>query len=155
MEEVSVFVNTAQLYIRMKMTEEVAATQVAWVLSYVQGEIVEAWKDNLLDELVKGKSESVEQLFAKIRNNFGEMSEEERKIEQLRTIEQEGRTCDEYVQEFKKVARGSGYERRPLIEEFKRGLNRAIRRKLAEAEELPTTIGEWQERAVRLDRNQR
>ena len=30
-----------------------------------------------------------------------------------------------------------------------------IRRKLAEAEEPPTTIGEWQERAVRLDRNQR
>jgi len=25
-------------------------------------------------------------------------------------IEQGGRTCDEYVQEFKKVARGSGYE---------------------------------------------
>jgi len=34
-------------------------------------------------------------------------------------------------------------------------LNRSIRRKLAKAEELPTTIGEWQERAVRLDRNQR
>ena len=59
------------------------------------------------------------------------------------------------MQEFKKVARGSGYKGRPLIEEFKRRLNRAIRRKLAEAEELPITIGEWQERAVRLDRNQR
>ena len=34
-------------------------------------------------------------------------------------------------------------------------MNGAIKRKLAEAEELPTTIGEWQERAVRLDRNQR
>jgi len=34
-------------------------------------------------------------------------------------------------------------------------LNGSIRRKLAEAEELPTTIGEWQERIVRLDRNQR
>jgi len=44
---------------------------------------------------------------------------------------------------------------RPFIEEFKQELNRAIRRKLAEAEELPTTIGEWQERVVRLDRNQR
>jgi len=44
---------------------------------------------------------------------------------------------------------------RPLIEEFKRGLNRAIKRKLAEAEESSTTIREWQERAVRLDRNQR
>jgi len=35
MEEISVFVNTARLYIRMKMTEEVVAIQVAWVLSYV------------------------------------------------------------------------------------------------------------------------
>ena len=52
----SVFVNAAHLYIRMKMTEEAAATQVAWVLSYVQGGIAEAWKDNLLDELAKEKS---------------------------------------------------------------------------------------------------
>ena len=121
MEEISVFVNAARLYIRMKMMEEVAAIQVAWVLLYVQEGIAEAWKDNLLDELAKGESEveSAEQLFAKIRNDFGETSEKERKIEQLRTIKQGGRTCDEYVQEFKKVARGSGYERRPLIEEFK------------------------------------
>jgi len=157
MEEVSAFINVAHIYIRMKMTEEAATTQVAWVLSYVQGGIAEAWKDNLMDELSKGDSEveTVEQLFSKIRNDFGETSEEERKIEQLRTIEQGGRMCDEYVQEFKKVARGSGYEGRPLIKEFKRELNRTIRRKLAEAEEPLTTIGEWQERAVRLDRNQR
>ena len=69
------------------------------MLSYVQGGVVEAWKDNLMDELAKGESEVelVEQLFTKIWNNFREMSEEERKIEQLRTIEQGGRTCDEYV----------------------------------------------------------
>jgi len=157
MEEVSTFINAACLYIRIKMTEEAAATQVAWVLSYMQGGIAEAWKDNLLDKLAKGESEveSAEQLFAKIRDDFGETLEEKRKIEQLRTIEQGGRTCDEYMQEFKKIARGSSYKGRPLIKEFKRGLNGTIRRKLVEAEELPTTIGEWQERAVRLDRNQR
>jgi len=67
----------------MKMTEVVVATQVAWVLSYVQGEIAEAWKDNLLDELAKGELEvkSAEQLFAKIKNDFGETLEEEKKIE--------------------------------------------------------------------------
>ena len=83
MEEVSAFVNAAHLYIRMKMTEEAAVTQVAWVLSYVQGGVAEAWKDNLLDELAKGESEieTVEQLFAKIWDDFGETSEEERKIE--------------------------------------------------------------------------
>jgi len=55
----------------------------------VQGGVAEAWKDNLIDELAKGESEveSVEQLFTKIQNDFGEMSKEERKIEQLRTIE--------------------------------------------------------------------
>jgi len=42
MEEVSAFVNAARLYIRIKMTEEVVATQVAWVLLYVQGGIAEA-----------------------------------------------------------------------------------------------------------------
>jgi len=128
---------------------------VAWMLSYVQGGIAKAWKDNLLDELAKGESEveSVEQLFTKIRNDFGETSEEKRKIEQLRTIKQEEKTCNKYMQEFKKVARESSYERRPLIEEFKKELNRSIRRKLVEAEELLTTTGEWQERTVRLDRN--
>jgi len=77
----------------------VAATQVAWVLSYMQGGIAEAWKDSLLDELAKGEPEveSAEQLFAKIRNDFGKTLEEKRKIEQLRTIEQGGRTCNEYV----------------------------------------------------------
>jgi len=69
------------------------------VLSYIQEGIAEAWKDNLLNKLAKRESEveSVEQLFTKMRNNFGETSEEERKIEQLRTIEQRGKTYDEYV----------------------------------------------------------
>ena len=67
----------------MKITEEIAMTQVAWVLSYVQRGIAEAWKDNLLDELAKEESEVelVEQLFTKIRNDFGETLEKERKIE--------------------------------------------------------------------------
>jgi len=83
MEEVSTFINAACLYIRMKMMEEAATTQMAWVLSYVQGGVAKAWKDNLLDELAKRESEvdTVEKLFTKIRNNFGETSEEERKIE--------------------------------------------------------------------------
>ena len=51
MEEVSTFINVARLYLRMKMTDEAATTQVAWVLLYVQGGVAEAWKDNLLDEL--------------------------------------------------------------------------------------------------------
>ena len=36
-------------------------------------------------------------LFTKIRNEFREILEEKKKVEQLRTIEQGRRTCNEYV----------------------------------------------------------
>jgi len=37
----------------------------------------------------------------------------------LKKIEQGGRTMEEFVQDFKRVARESGYKECPLIEEFK------------------------------------
>jgi len=124
------------------MTGEPEPTKMAWVLSYIQGGMVETWKDNLLDELAKEEAEVsiVEELFTKMRNEFGETMEEDRKIELLRTMEQGRRICDKYIQEFKKVTRGSGYEERPLIEESKRGPNGGIRRKLAEAESPPQQL---------------
>ena len=52
----------------------------------------------------------MEELFSKMKNEFGEIAEEERKVEQLRTIEKGGKMCNEYVQEFKKIAKESGYK---------------------------------------------
>ena len=62
------------------------------------------------------------------------------KIAELRKLEQGGKTMKEFVQEFKRAARGSRYEGRLLVEEFKREMNRAIRRKLMEAENQPGSI---------------
>ena len=62
---------------------------------------------------------------------------------------------EEFVQEFRRAVRGSRYEGYPLIEEFKRGMNSTIRRKLMEAERQPASIKQWYERAVNLDRNWR
>ena len=82
-EEVSVFINIACLYLSIKIIKELKATKIAWILSYIQGEVVEVWKDNLLDKLSKGelKVETVEELFSKMRNKFGETVEKEKKIE--------------------------------------------------------------------------
>jgi len=119
--------------------------------------VAEVWKENVLEERRQGLSlvETMEELFTKMREEFGEFEEESRKVDELELLEQGGQTCDKYVQIFKKTARGSGYEGQSLIEEFKRGLNGNIRRRLAEAESPPTTIKEWWERSVRLDRNLR
>ena len=90
---------------------------------------------------------------AEIKKEFGEGEEESVKAAELRKLEQGGRMMEEFVQEFKRAARGSGYEGRPLVEEFKRGMNGAIWRKLMEAENQPSSIKQWYRRATALNRN--
>jgi len=65
----------------------------------------------------------VEELFTKIRQEFREFDEESIKVDELRVLEQGRKTVDKYVQEFRRTTRGSGYKRRALVKEFKRGLN--------------------------------
>ena len=60
---------------------------------------------------------------------------------------------EEFVQDFKRTARGSSYEGHPLIEEFKWSMNGSIRRKLMEVENQPATIEHWFKRAIVLNRN--
>jgi len=56
------------------------------------------------------------------------------KVAELKKVEQRSRIMEEFVQEFRRVARGSKYKRRLLIKEFKREMSRVIRRKLIEVE---------------------
>ena len=98
-----------------------------------------------MEELEAGEVEyeSVEEFLTSLRKEFGGGEEESVKAAELRKLEQGGRTMEEFVQEFKRAARGSRYEGRPLVEEFKRGMNRGIQRKLMEAENPLTSIEQW------------
>ena len=89
-----------------------------------------------MEELERGEQEfkSVGELLEEIKKEFGEGEKESMKVAELKKIKQEGRKIEEFVQDFKRVVRGSRYEGQPLIEEFKRGINSRIRRKLIEAE---------------------
>ena len=131
--------------------------QIQWVLTYVQGGSADVWKENMIEELESGKVEyeSVEEFLTCLKKEFGGREEESVKVAELRKIEQGGKTMEEFVQEFKRAARGSGYKGRPLVEEFKRGMNGGIRRKLIEAENPPASIEQWYRRAMALDRNWR
>ena len=115
------------------------------------------WKENVMEELEAGEVEYelAEDFLTCLKKEFGEGEEESMKVAELRKLKQGGRTMEEFVQEFKRVARGSGYEGRPLVEEFKRGMNGGIRRKLMEAENPPASIEQWYRRATALDRNWR
>ena len=119
------FVNACRLYAEARLGRVNKKEKISWVLSYVQGGVAEVWKDNVLDEIKKGTSDvdTMDDLFKKIREEFGEFDKENRKVDELRLLVQGSRTCNKYVQEFKRAARESRYEGRALVKEFKRGLN--------------------------------
>ena len=110
-----------------------------------------------MEELEAGEMEyeSIKEFFTSMKKEFGGGQKEATKAAELRRLEQGGRLMEEFVQIFKRIARGSGYEGQPLVEEFKKGISGGIRRKLMEAENLPTSIENWYRRATVLDRNWR
>ena len=146
-----------QTIYKIKMRGVVVEEQIQWVLSYVQEESVDIWKENVLEDLEEGKLEyeSVGKFLAAIKKKFRIEKEESIKVAELKRLEQEGRTMEEFVQEFRRVARRSRYKGRLLIKEFKRKMNGMIRRKLMEAENPPTSIEQWYKYAINLDRHWR
>jgi len=136
------FITACRLFLRMKLRGTMVEEQVQWVLSYVQGRSADVWKENVMEELESREIEyeSAEEFLASLRKEFGGGEEESMKAAELRKLEQGGKTMEKFVQKFKRAARGSGYEGRPLVEEFKREMNGGIRRKLMESENPPTSI---------------
>ena len=115
------------------------------------------WKENMIEKLEAEEieHEMVEEFLTSLKKKFGGGEEESVKAVELRKLEQGRKTMKELVQKFKRAVRGSGYEERPLIEEFKRGMNGGIRRKLMEAENPLASIEQWYRRVTALDRNWR
>jgi len=151
------FITACKLYGKAKMREVPVEEQIQWILSYVQGGAADVWKENILKELEAGELEfeTVGEFLAEIKKELGEGEEKSVKAAELKKLEQGERTMEEFIQEFKRAVRGSGYEGRPLVKEFKRGMNGVIRRKLMEAENQPGSIEQWYRRATALDRNWR
>ena len=105
------FVTVCRLYLRMKMREVTVEEQVFWILSHVQGESADIWKENVMEELKAGEMEyeMAEEFLTVLKKEFGRGEEEVVKAAKLRKLEQEERMMKEFIQEFKRAARGSGY----------------------------------------------
>jgi len=108
----------------------------------MQEEVADVWKENVLEELEAGELEfeTVGEFLAEIKKEFRGEEKELVKIAELKKLEQGGRMMEEFVQGFKRAVRGSGYEGRLLVEEFKRRMNEVIRKKLMEAKNQSGSI---------------
>jgi len=135
-EKVLGFLMACRLSIRIKIRNDLVKEQLQWVLSYVQGKSADIWKENIIKDLESGNLSyaMVEEFLSDLKQEFGRENNETMKMAELRKMEQRGKTIEKFIQEFRRTAKESRYEKRLLIEEFKRGMNRIIRRKLMKAE---------------------
>ena len=91
-------------------------------------------------ELREVEFESAREFFLELKKEFGGGNKKLVKVAELKRVEQGGRTIKEFIQEFRRAAKESRYKERVLVEKFKRGINRVIRRKLMEAERMSISI---------------
>ena len=79
----------------------------------MQGGSADIWKKNVLEDLEVGKVEYelAGEFLTQIKKEFGGGDEELMKVTELKRIKQGSRTMKEFVQDFKRVARGSSYKR--------------------------------------------
>ena len=104
--------------------------------------MADIWKKNTLEDLEGGLLEY------ETAGDFGRYKERvwKRRGEvnkSSRTKEAVVRRMEEFVQEFRRTARESGYEGRLLVKEFKRGINSTICQRLIELEQQPSSIEQW------------
>jgi len=76
------FITACRLYLRMKMKEAIVEKQIQWILSYVQRESADVWKENMLEDL------ETEEFLTGLKKEFGGGDEEIVKVVELRRLEQ-------------------------------------------------------------------
>ena len=97
----------------------------------------------------------VEDFLINLKQEFKSKDDELVKVVELKKIEQESKIMRKFIQKFRRAARESSFERRLLIKEFKREMNRVIWRKLTKVEHLFRNIEQWYRKATNLNRYQK
>jgi hypothetical protein len=154
MHEVDAFRTSCFMYLKGCVgdfpTED---SKIIWVLSFLQGGTAGRWREVAVREIMDGESpfETVDALLETIEETFRDPNKEDMRVFEITTMVQGTKTADEHVHEFKIAAHESGYTGKPLVYEFKRSLNKALRERLNNLERRPHNIDGWYQEAMRLD----
>lgn len=136
-----------------------AENRVWWILSRMKGEVALNWRDNKVEAYEQGLwvPGTEQMLWAEIEGIFGDSDMEASQVMKLKGIVQGNSTMDAHVAAFRIAARGTGYTGRPLVDEFKRSIDKKIRDHIlmGEISRIPQTIEQWYTVASHIDRHWR
>ena len=93
------FLTICKLYIRIRMREMVVEEQIQWVFLYIQGELADIWKENVIKNLKSEELEyiTIEEFLMDLKKEFGREDNKTMKMTDLKKVEQESRTIKKFV----------------------------------------------------------
>lgn len=146
-----------KLYIQIRIRDTAVKEQIQQLLLYVYEGLADIQEENILEDLETEVLEYVivRKFLVDLKRKFSRGDIEIMKMAKFKKVEQGNRTMEEYVQEFRRVVRGSRYKGKPLVEEFEKEMNGKIRRKLIEVEYSTKSIEQWYERMINFNKHQR
>lgn len=158
MSQAKTFLRQLALYFRAKADDFYRDDdKVLFALSYMKGGTAGPWADYMLD-----KMEKVDDTFAdwddfktQFKANFADPAPEVTARSKMDRVRQGSRSADEYVTEFKELAVRTKYNDAAHVEKFERGLNQNLVDKIYALPEMPESLLEWYQWAMKFDRQWR
>ena len=101
----------------MKIRKIAVEKQIQQVLLYIQEELADIQKENILENLKAENLEyrTTEEFLEDLKKEFGKGNNKTMKIVELKKVKQEDRTIEKFIQEFKRISKSSKYKERPLM----------------------------------------
>jgi hypothetical protein len=156
--QVNSFIKDLRLYITVKADQfEEERVRMAFILSYCRGPLVDDWTiymSEAINEGNPGAPTDANDLIQMLKEQFGDPDETVTAQQKLDALRQTA-TVEEYVVQFRTLAKKTGYDETALIAAFKKGLNRQILGKIYGGLTLPKSLNEWIIISTRLDRQWR
>lgn len=154
------FLNQLSLYFLVRKSDfQDDQDKINFTLSYMRGGTAGPWADQIIKKYEDPDQESAFGSWAEFKKEFestfldpNPAGTARYKMDHLR---QGGKTADEYVASFRELISRTGYNDAAHVEKFEKGLNSALVDKIYALPEMPSTLKEWVEWAMKLDRQWR
>ncbi|THH14520.1 hypothetical protein EW146_g5816 [Bondarzewia mesenterica] len=125
--------------------------KIAFVLSFMKGGLAKQWAMDYTDILATAPKTTYADFKKALRAVFEELNPERNAVVRLKRLVQGKYSVQAYIATFKELALKAKYTGTPLIEEFKRGLDRKIIERILLRDNPPEKIKDWYKHATTYD----
>lgn len=149
------FINQLLIYCNGRREEmEDEGDRITFALSWMRGGTAGPWAEQKVKQLSED-SQTWESFLKEVRKTFGDSNPSATARHKVDQLKQGSMTAEELVVKFNALKADTGFNDAALVDKFEKALNSGLVDTIYRLPEMPTTLKEWQDWAIKLDRQWR